>query len=83
MRQVPFRAALGSLMYLAMGSRPDIAFVVSTLAKFTENPSLPHWEALKRVYRYLIGAKSWSLTYGTQTKSLVGYADADGASQEH
>ena len=83
MRQVPFRAALGSLMYLAMGSRPDIAFVVLTLAQFTENPGLPHWEALKRVYRYLIGMKSWSLTYGTQTKSLISYANADGASQEH
>ena len=70
-------------MYLAVGSQPDIAFVVSTLAQFTENPGLPHWEALKRVYRYLIGTKSWSLTYDTQTKSLVGYADADGASQEH
>jgi hypothetical protein len=37
-------------MYLAIGSRPDIAFVVSTLAQFTENPGLPHWEALKCVY---------------------------------
>ena len=76
MRQVPFRATLGSLMYLAVDSQPK-------LAQFTENPSLPCWEALKCVYRYLIGMKSWSLTYGTQMKSLIGYADADGASQEH
>ena len=70
-------------MYLTVGSRPDIAFVMSMLAQFTENPGLPHWEALKCVYQYLIGTKCWSLTYGTQTKSLIGYADADGASQEH
>jgi hypothetical protein len=83
MRQVPFRAALGSLMYLAVGTRPDIAFVISTLVQFTENPGWTHWEALKRVYRYLIGMKTWSLTYGTESKGLEGYTDADGASQEH
>jgi hypothetical protein len=83
MRQVPFRAALGSLMYLAVGTRPDIAFVVSTLAQFAENPGWAHWEALKRVYRYLVGTKHLTLTYGTAEKGLIGYADADGASQEH
>ena len=47
MKQVPYRSALGSLMYLAVGTRPDIAFAVSTLAQFTENPGPMHWEALK------------------------------------
>lgn len=83
MRQVPFRAALGSLMYLAIGTRPDIAFVVSTLAQFTENPGWTHWEVLKHIYWYLIGTKAWSLTYGTESKGLEGYTDANGASQEH
>ena len=83
MRNLPFRSALGSLMYLAVGTRPDIAFVVSTIAQFTENPGWKHWEAIKRVYHYLVGTKGWTLTYGTQRKGLIGYVDADGASQEH
>jgi hypothetical protein len=70
-------------MYLAVGTRPNISFVISTLAQFTENPGWTHWEVLKHIYRYLLGMKGWSLTYGTESKGLVGYADADGASQEH
>ena len=54
-----------------------------TLAQFTENPGLAHWKALKRVYCYLVGTKKWSLTYGTEQKGLIGYADTDGVLQEH
>ena len=83
MKQVPYRSALRLLMYLAVGTRPDIAFAVSTLVQFTENPGPMHWEALKRVYRYLVGMKKWLLTYGTERKGLIRYADADGALQAH
>ena len=44
---------------------------------------LAHWEVLKQVYRYLVGMKKWSLTYGMERKGLIGYADTDGALQEH
>ena len=83
MKRVPFRSALGSLMYLAVGTRPDIAFVVSTLAQFADNPGWAHWEGIKRIYRYLLGTKKLGLTFGTSKSGLVGYTDADGASQEH
>jgi hypothetical protein len=83
MKRVPFRSALGSLMYLAVGTRPDIAFAVSTLAQFADNPGWAHWEGVKRIYRYLLGTKKWALTFGTTKNGLVGYTDADGASQEH
>ena len=66
MKLVPYCSTLGSLMYLAVGTRPDIAFAVLTLAQYTENPGLVHWEALKQIYRYLVGMKKWSLTYGTE-----------------
>ena len=65
MRQVPYCAVLGSLMYLATGSHPDISFTTSLLAQFMENPGWAHWEALKQVYHYLIGMKSFKLTFGT------------------
>jgi hypothetical protein len=83
MKLVPFRSALGSLMYLVIGSRPDIAFAVSTMAQFANNPGWAHWEGVKRIYRYLLGTKRLGLTYGTSDAGLVGYTDADGASQEH
>ena len=42
-----------------------------------------HWEAVKRVFRYLAGTKELALTYGGEHFDLLGYTDADGASQEH
>ena len=83
MRNVPYREAVGSLMYAAMGTRPDIAFATSTVAQFNDNPGWAHWEAVKRIYRYLKGTRDLVLTYGGEKRGLVGYVDADGASQEH
>ena len=83
MKNVPYREAVGSLMYAAMGTRPDIAFATSTVAQFSDNPGWAHWEAVKRIYRYLKGTRDLVLTYGGDRRGLVGYVDADGASQEH
>jgi reverse transcriptase-like protein len=83
MKNVPYREAVGSLMYAAMGTRPDIAFATSTVAQFSENPGWAHWEAVKQIFRYLMGTKTLELTYGGEERGLVGYVDADGASQEH
>jgi hypothetical protein len=83
MKNVPYREAVGSLMYAAMGTRPDIAFTTSTVAQFSDNPGWAHWEAVKRIYRYLKGTRDLVLTYGGDKRGLVGYVDADGASQEH
>ena len=83
MRNVPYREAVGSLMYAAMGTRPDIAFATSTVAQFCDNPGWIHWEAVKRIFRYLSGTKNLQLTYGGERRGLVGYVDADGASQDH
>ena len=83
MAKVPYREAIGSLMYAAVATRPDISFAVSTLSQFLENPGEVHWEAVKRVFRYLAGTKTHALTYGGERHELTGYTDADGASQDH
>lgn len=83
MHRVPYKEAVGSLMYAAMGTRPDIAFTVSTLAQFSQNPGWTHWEAVKRVFRYLLGTKTLCLIYGGEQRGLEGFVDADGATQEH
>src|ERR1700678_2230730 len=84
MRNVPYREAIGALNWVAVGTRPDIAFVVGQLAQFMESPGKVHWEAVKRVLRYLKGTKDLKLTYGKSgNQGLEAFIDADGATQEH
>lgn len=82
MKSKPYREAVGSLMYAATGTRPDIAYAVSIVSKFLENPGMAHWNAVKRIFQYLHGTKDLELTYGAKELSLVGYSDADGSMHE-
>ena len=61
---VPFREAIGSLMYLMIGSRPDLAYAIGKLARFCESPKWKHWMAIKRVLRYVNGTSKMGLCYG-------------------
>ncbi|CAH9084692.1 unnamed protein product [Cuscuta epithymum] len=67
---------IGSLGYLANCTRPDIAFSVSKLSRYTCCPNRTHWEALDRVFRYLKGTISLCLHYGKYPPVLEGYSDA-------
>jgi hypothetical protein len=73
-----YGAAIGSLMYAAIGTRPDIAFTVQTLSQFMSNPNPSHWTAVKRVFRYLNGTQDLGIIYrsGGDLKPH-GYSDAD------
>jgi len=82
MRHVPYREAVGSLMYASLATHPDISYAVTTVSRFSNNPGMPHWEAVRRIYRYLLGMKDLRLTYGGAPSALVGYADADGSMAE-
>jgi Reverse transcriptase (RNA-dependent DNA polymerase) len=55
MCDVPYREAVGALNWAALSTRPDIAFAVTTVACFASNPGPVHWEAVKRIFRYLAG----------------------------
>ena len=75
---VPYRQAIGSLIYLVSGTRPDLAFSVRRLSQYLENPCAQHWTAVKRVLRYLQATKSHGILYdGLQTKKVLGYSDSD------
>ena len=54
-KRVPYREAIGSLMYLANASRPDIVFAVNYLARKQLEPTEHDWIDVKRVFRYLRG----------------------------
>jgi hypothetical protein len=77
-----YAVAVGSLMYAAMCTRPDIAFAVQTLSQFTSNPGPEHWTAVKQVFRYLNGTRSYGITYSVADEvecplKPVGHMDAD------
>ena len=78
MSRVPYSNAVGSLMYAMVCTRPDIAHVVSVVSRFMENPGKEHWQAVKRIFRYLRGTSDVGLIYGGDTHCLVtGYSDSD------
>ncbi|THH21687.1 hypothetical protein EUX98_g8303 [Antrodiella citrinella] len=69
MQAIPYINAVGALMYLATSTRPDIAFTVSTLARFNCNPGMIHWSAVKHLFRYLKGTLHFRLTYAPNPQS--------------
>ena len=75
----PYRQAIGSLVYLATATRPDISWIVSKLSQYLENPGTEHIAALKRVFRYINGTKSFCLSYKRTSGYLQGYCDSDWA----
>jgi len=77
-RSLPYRE-LGVLTYLAVCTRPDIAYVVSYLSQYYNCYDLSHWSAAKRVFRYLKDAKNDGLLFKRTTDSLIGFVDADWA----
>ena len=79
----PYRGVIGSLMYLMVGTRPDIAVAVSELSRYLEKPSIEHVIAANRVLRYLVGTKDYKLLFdGNLPLQPVAYADADYANDQ-
>jgi Reverse transcriptase (RNA-dependent DNA polymerase) len=74
---VPYMELVGSLMYLATCTRPDIAQAVGVLSRFMSCPTEHHWGTAKGVVRYLLSTQDVGLTFTRGAGSLVGYCDAD------
>ncbi|KAJ5267340.1 hypothetical protein N7478_010148 [Penicillium angulare] len=70
-----YATAIGSLMYLMVGTRPDIAFALGMLSRFTSRPQSHHQVALQRLLRYITATQSYRITY--RSGQLIGYTDAD------
>ena len=76
----PYSSLVGALLFLAVCTRPDIAFAVHTLSKFLTNPAEQHWETAINLLRYIKGTKFFGITLGKSTiRTLVSYSDADWA----
>lgn len=74
---IPYRALVGTLIYVAIGTRLDIQFAVNHLSQFVDCYTSAHWDAAIRVVRYLKGTRDLRLCLGgSKADQLVGFTDA-------
>ncbi|SCV73225.1 BQ2448_7150 [Microbotryum intermedium] len=65
---------IGSLLYASLGTRPDITYAVTYLARFSLCPGPAHWTAIETVLRYLKGTAAMGLTYSRTPAPLHGFS---------
>ena len=59
-------------------TRLDIMYLISKLSRFTSNPSMEHWKAIKKVLKYLRYTLDYRLYYTDYPTILKGYNDTNG-----
>ena len=80
LKDLPYRQLVGLLMYLAIATHPDIALAMAKLSQFLAFYNFAHWNAAKRVLRYLKGTRTLKLRLGGSVVSdLLGFSDASHA----
>ena len=72
-----YRELIGSLLYLSVCTRPDIAYPVGALARFMSKPSTSHYNAALGIVRYLAGTSTLGILYKSLDNDFVGFCDAD------
>jgi hypothetical protein len=76
LEEIPYREAIGSLLYLATGTRPDLSYTVNALSRKQSDYTFEDWQKVKRVLRYLRGTMNLGLKYTGKGAGLECYADA-------
>jgi hypothetical protein len=74
--KMSYQSIVGSLIYTILSTRPDIAFSVSIVSRYTSNPDDSYLKAVKDIYRYLRGTTNYELCFQGALESLTGYTDA-------
>lgn len=77
---LPYQMLIGSLMYLAVLTRPDISYSVSYLSQFNSCYNYTHWHYAKRILKYLLFTKTYCLRFTKDDSKLKGFVDSDWAS---
>jgi len=76
MEKIPYVSIVSNLIYVQVCTCPNIAFVVNVFGRYLSNHGLAHWQAAKRVMRYLQGTKDYMLTYRRfDCLEVKGYTD--------
>ena len=80
---IPYREAVGQLLFLSCKTRPDISYAVSVVAAKQENPTQRDWMAVKRIFRYLNATKKRGILFtGGKLSTITAYCDADHAGDQ-
>ncbi|KAL2242583.1 UNVERIFIED_CONTAM: Retrovirus-related Pol polyprotein from transposon TNT 1-94 [Sesamum indicum] len=79
MSKIPYSNVIGSIMFLMVCTRPDVAYAISCLSRYMSNPGPPHWEALKWLLRYLRGSENVGIKFSKHSTHahLIGYVDSN------
>jgi hypothetical protein len=77
-----YLAVVGSLMYAMLGTRPDIAYAVGLLGRFSSDPSIEHWMAACGVLMYLKHTRMLGIEFSDGQTELDGFSDADFATSD-
>jgi len=77
MSRVPYASVVGSLMYVMVCTRPDIAHAIGVVNRFLSNPAKEHWECVKWILRYLKGTSGMCLCFRKSNLTLQGFLDAN------
>lgn len=78
MKDKPYAVVVGCLNYAQACTRPDLSFVTGYLGRYQSDPGFSHWQAAKKVLRYLQGTKDLMLTYRRSDHlEIVGFSDSD------
>lgn len=85
--QMPYREAIGRLLFLSMVTRPDISLAVGAASQFCEKPKKVHWNAVKRIFKYILGTTDYGLWFkappaNEATWSISAFSDSDYAGDE-
>ncbi|GJU15291.1 retrovirus-related pol polyprotein from transposon TNT 1-94 [Tanacetum coccineum] len=74
--RVPYASAVGSLMFAMICIRPGITHVVGVVSRYMAKPGREHWEAVKRILRYIKGTLDDALCFGDSDLIVKGYVDS-------
>ena len=85
---LPYKELIGCLMYVMLGSRPDLSFCITYFSQFQKCYTIEHWNYLKSVLKYLKQTENYGLKFvkGDNSKvqqTLYAYADSDFASNSN
>nr|GEZ41383.1 Gag-Pol polyprotein [Tanacetum cinerariifolium] len=81
--RVPYASALGSLMFTMICTRPDLANRVRVVIRYMVEPGREHWEAMKRILRYIKGTSDVALCFAKSDLIVKGYVHLDYAGDSH
>lgn len=74
-----YKSMVGGLQYLTL-TRPDISFPVNKVCQYLSRPTNAHWEAVKRIFRYIKGTSTMGLNFRKSSSTLLSvFTDADWA----